>query len=120
MSNTALKFARAHFEAQAKKDIDEVMAGVAKDIIVDSPFGRIEGAAAYKEYQEGFYRSLEKLSLDAAFGDDREALLIYRVDMKELKGAYAAEHLTVKDGKIITSRVIYDRAPILATQPVQR
>jgi hypothetical protein len=120
MSNTALKFARAHFEAKARKDIDEVMAGVAKDIAVECPTGRIEGAAAYREYQEGFYRGLEKLSLDAAFGDDHEALLIYRVDMKEMKGAYAAEHLNVKDGKIITSRIIYDTAPVLARQLAQR
>ncbi|HEY9753868.1 MAG TPA: nuclear transport factor 2 family protein [Oculatellaceae cyanobacterium] len=117
MSNEAVKIARAFFEAMANKDIDGVMDLIAREIGCESPNGHVEGAVAYRELHACFAPMIEKLTLESIFGDDREALLVYRADTTTVKNAYVADHLIVKNGKIVSDRVIYDRTPFMEQLP---
>ncbi|MER7281991.1 hypothetical protein ABT369_46930 [Dactylosporangium sp. NPDC000244] len=47
----------------------------------------------------------------AAFGDERTALLMYDAETIPAKSAPAAECVTVRDGKIVYNRFIFDRLP---------
>jgi hypothetical protein len=120
MNGMAAKVARAYFDAMATKNIEGVIALTASNVTCDSPVGQLSGIEAYRGFQEGFGRMLEKLTLRAVFGDDAQAVLVYVADTLPVKGAYVAEYLTVKAGKITSNRVIYDGvpfAPYMASQP---
>lgn len=107
----AREAAQAYFEAWSSKDIEAVMRCVADDIVCDAPGGRVEGRVAFREFWAGFMQILTGGKLIAAFGDDRAALVMYDTTTIPVAHAPAAEYLTVKDGKITASRIIFDRTP---------
>jgi hypothetical protein len=63
-----------------------------------------------------FVGSLTGSSMIAAFGDDETAVVVYDTETVPVKSAPAAECVTVKAGKIIYSRFIFDRAPFQAAR----
>ncbi|MBV8647727.1 nuclear transport factor 2 family protein [Paludibacterium sp.] len=112
--NGAVKVARAYFEAMANKDVAGVLALAAEQVTCDSPAGSLSGVQAYRGFHEGFARMLEKLTLQALFGDEERAVIVYRADTLPVKGGYVTEHLTVRAGKIVADQFIYDAAPYAA------
>jgi ketosteroid isomerase-like protein len=109
----ALQTALAYFDAWSRKDIDRTMSCIASDIVCDAPTGRIEGAAAFREFWAGFMQILTGARLIAAFGDETTALIMYDTQTLPVKSAPAAEYLTVKDGKITACRIVFDRAAFM-------
>ena len=112
-NSRALETALAYFDAWSRKDIDRMMSSVADDIVCDAPPGRIEGAAAFREFWAGFMKILTGARLIATFGDETTALIMYDTETLPVKSAPAAEYLTVKNGKITACRIIFDRAPFI-------
>ena len=109
----ALETALAYYDAWSKKDIDRMMSHVADDIVCDAPSGRIEGAPAFREFWAGFMKMLTGARLIAEFGDETTALVMYDTETFPVKSAPAAEHVTVRNGKITACRIIFDRAPFI-------
>jgi hypothetical protein len=93
------------------------MSYIAEDIVCDAPSGRLEGAAAYREFMGPFVGILKRAELIAAFGDDTTAVVVYDTDTVPVSSAPGAECVTVEDGKISYSRFIFDRAPFQAAAP---
>lgn len=114
MSGQALDVALAYHEAWTSGDFERAMTFIADDITCDAPAGRIEGAAAYREFMGPFVEILERAELIAAFGDDETAVVMYDTDTLPVKGAPGAECVTVENGKIVRSRFVFDREPFLA------
>ena len=85
------------------------MSYIADDIVCDAPAGRLQGAAAYRDFMGPFVRILTGSTLIAAFGDDTTALIMYDTETVPVTSAPGAECLTVSDGKITDSRFIFDR-----------
>ena len=56
---------------------------------------------------------IEKLTLKAVHGDDKQAVVVYVADTLPVKGAFVAEYLTIAKGKITSTRVIYDATPFV-------
>jgi SnoaL-like domain len=112
--HAALEVALAYFEAWTGQDFERAMTYVAEDVVCDAPPGRIEGAAAYREFMEPFVGILERADLIAAFGDDETAVVIYDTETVPVKSAPGAECVTVVDGKIVRSRFVFDRLPFMA------
>jgi ketosteroid isomerase-like protein len=110
-SSQALKTALAYYEAWTHKDLERAMSYIADDIVCDAPAGRLEGAQAYRDFMGPFVEILLDAQLIAAFGDDEKALIIYDTKTLPVESAPGAECVTVRDGKIIHSRFIFDRAP---------
>jgi ketosteroid isomerase-like protein len=115
-TSPALEVALAYFHAWTGHDLDKAMSYIADDIVCDAPAGRLEGAAAYREFMAPFVRILTGSELIAAFGDETTALVIYDTETVPVKSAPAAECLTVAGGKIIRSRFIFDRLPFDAAR----
>jgi ketosteroid isomerase-like protein len=112
----ALEVALAYFEAWTSKDFDLAMTYIADDIACDAPAGRIEGAAAYREFMGPFVQILKRADLIAAFGDEETAVVVYDTETVPVRSAPGAECLTVADGKITRSRFIFDRVPFQAAR----
>lgn len=76
----------------------------------------MEGAEAYRAFMGPFAQILTATKLIAAFGDETTALIMYDTETAPVKSAPGAEYVTVKDGKITYSRVIFDRVPFEAAR----
>src|ERR1051326_2622713 len=114
---TALDVARAYFEAWTGKDMDKSMSYVPDDIVCDAPAGRIEGVAAYREFLGPFTQILLGHELIGAFGDDRQAVLVYDTRTVPVPSAPGAECVTVAAGKITYNRFVFDRLPFDQARP---
>lgn len=108
---TPLQVARAYYDAWTSKDVDKAMSFLADDIVCDAPAGRIEGIAAYRQFLGPFTQIVLGHDLLAAFGDDRQAVLVYDTRTVPVPSAPGAECLTVVNGKITYNRFIFDRLP---------
>lgn len=112
MTNTALQTALSYYRAWTAKDLDRAFEYVSDDIVCDGPAGRTEGIAGYREFLGPFVeRMFIRAELIAAFGDDEVALIMYDTETVATPSAPAAECLTVRDGKIVHSRFLFDRTP---------
>lgn len=112
----ALATALAYYQAWTSHDLDSAMSYIAEDIICDAPAGRLEGAAAYRDFVGMFARIVTGSALIAAFGDDKTALIMYDTETVPVKSAPGAECVTVEDGKITYNRFVFDRTPFEAAR----
>ena len=118
---TPLQIALAYHRAWSDQDLDRAMEFIAEDIVCDAPAGRIEGAAAYRAFMGPFVKMLKSTKLLAAFGDDATALVMYDTHTALVESAPGAEWVTVRNGKIVYSRFLFDRLPFeQARQKAQR
>ncbi|HEY0530086.1 MAG TPA: nuclear transport factor 2 family protein [Actinoplanes sp.] len=113
MSDKALRVALDYYAAWTGHDLDKAMTLVADDIVCEAPAGRIEGAVAYREFMGPFVSMLVRAELFGAYGDDEHALIAYDTETSLVTSAPAAEYVTVRDGRIVHSRFIFDRLPFV-------
>jgi ketosteroid isomerase-like protein len=112
----ALQVALAYYQAWTSKDIDAAMRHLAEDVVCDAPAGRIEGVQAYRQFLGPFAQMLIGSELLAAFGDETKAVLVYDTRTPPVASGPGAECLTVRDGKIVHNRFIFDRLPFEAAR----
>ena len=115
-SSPALDVALAYHQAWTSQDLEKAMSYIADDIVCDAPAGRLEGAAAYREFMGPFVQMLTGSKLIAAFGDRQTALVMYDTETVLVKSAPGAECVTVNDGRITYSLFVFDRAPFEAAR----
>lgn len=115
-TSLALDTALAYHRAWTSHDFERAMTYVADDIVCDAPAGRIEGAAAFRGFMGPFTEILTGSNLIAAFGDDTMALLMYDTSTMPVPSAPGAECLTVREGRIVHVRIIFDRTPFDAAR----
>ncbi|MEV6845503.1 nuclear transport factor 2 family protein [Actinoplanes sp. NPDC051411] len=113
MSDQALRVALDYYAAWTGHDLDKAMTFVADGIVCEAPAGRLEGAAAYREFMAPFVSMLVRAELFGGYGDDEHALVAYDTETRLVASAPAAEYVTVRDGRIIHSRFIFDRLPFV-------
>lgn len=112
MTGSALQIALAHHHAWAGKDLDTAMGYLARDVVCDAPAGRIVGLQAYREFLEPFVtRFLIRTQMIAAYGDETTALVMYDAETIPAESSPAAECVTLRDGKIVYNRFVFDRTP---------
>ncbi|GIG65283.1 nuclear transport factor 2 family protein [Phytomonospora endophytica] len=114
--STALRTALAYHHAWTGGDFEDAMAFIADDIVCLGPAGRVEGAAAFRDFMGPFSKIATKVELRAAFGDDTNAVVVYDTDTVPVKDAPGAEWVTVEDGRITRMRIIFDRLPFEAAR----
>ena len=114
--SAALQIALAYYQAWTGKDIDAAMRHLADDVVCDAPAGRIEGVQAYRQFLGPFAQMLIGSELLAAFGDQAKAVLVYDTRTPPVASGPGAECLTVRDGKIVHNRFIFDRLPFEAAR----
>lgn len=112
----ALDTALSYHRAWTSHDFDEAMTFIDEDIVCEAPAGRLEGAAAFRDFMGPFSQIVTRSSLLAAFGDDSTAVLMYETNTVPVPEAPGAECLTVSNGRIIHMRIIFDRLPFEAAR----
>jgi ketosteroid isomerase-like protein len=115
-TSPALQTALAYYQAWTSHDLDKAMNYIADDIVCDLPGGRLVGAGAYRGFLGPLVQNLTGAQMIAAFGDDQTALVMYDTQTVPVKDAPGAECVTVTDGKITSSRLVFDQAPFDAAQ----
>lgn len=113
---TALETALAYHHAWTGGEIDGAMTYLADDIVCRAPDGDITGKTAYRGFLSGFQQIMTGLTDVAAFGDEEHALLFYCPHTAVTSTAPAAEHFTVRDRRIVETRLVFDR---LSFAPVE-
>lgn len=105
----ALRIAAAFLDAWTARDLEKAGHYLADGFVFDGPVAHYRSA---QEFLAGSKAFVEKISPAwrkvSAFGDDREALLLY--DLFFLTGAAMriADHYTVSNGKIQTETILWD------------
>ncbi|HWC43802.1 MAG TPA: nuclear transport factor 2 family protein [Actinomycetota bacterium] len=115
-SSLALQVALAYYQAWTSKDVAAALGHLADDVVCDAPAGRIEGVQAYRQFLGPFAQMLISTELLAAFGDETKAVLVYDTRTPPVASGPGAECLTVRDGKIVYNRFIFDRLPFEAAR----
>jgi len=110
-TGAALQTALAYHRAWTSHDFEQAMTYIADDISCQAPAGTIEGAEAFSGFMGPFTEILTASRLIAAFGDDEKAVVMYDTDTVPVRDAPGAECVTVRNGKIIHMRIIFDRLP---------
>ncbi|ESY70563.1 MULTISPECIES: nuclear transport factor 2 family protein [Mesorhizobium] len=118
MKQTApLDIATAFTTAWTSHDLEKAASYVAEDVVFDGPMQKSTG-------KEPYLKGLTKLSQDvtgvrmiAAFGDDRQALLMYDLMTKSSGALSCAKHLTVSDGKIHSDKLTFDSKKLGSAKP---
>jgi ketosteroid isomerase-like protein len=110
-TRTALETALTYHRHWTGDDFDKAMACIADDVVCDAPFGRFEGAAAFRGFLEPFAQRLIGSTVIAGFGDDRSAVIVYDTTTALVPSGPAADHVTVEGGRITRIRMIFDRLP---------
>ncbi|MBR0781536.1 nuclear transport factor 2 family protein [Bradyrhizobium iriomotense] len=113
-SGNAWRIAKTYVEAIARKDVDTIISVAADDVVCTSPRGRIVGTQTFREFHGGFARMLRKVTILAIHGDDEQAVVVYNADTHPVANAICAELLTVRNGRIASTEVIYDATPFSA------
>ncbi len=115
-TSPALRVALAYYRAWTGKDIDLAMSHLADDVVCDAPAGRIEGVAAYRAFLGPFAQMLIGADLIAAFGDEERAMIMYDTRTTLVPSGPGAECVTVRDGRIVHNRFLFDRLPFEAAR----
>ena len=105
----ALETALAYHRAWTTGDLDGAMTHVADDIVCRAPGAEIIGKPGYHAFLSGFQQMMTGLTDVAAFGDDEHVVLFYYPHTAVTSTAPAAEHFTIRDGRIVESLLVFDR-----------
>lgn len=112
-STETLEVAQKYFDAVASKNIDAVLSLCDSNITVNSPLGQLQGINAFRDFTEGFFRMIEKLTPVSVLGWEGKATVVYVADTLPVKNSYVAESLVIQDGKIISNVTIYNGIPYM-------
>lgn len=107
-NSPALQTALAYYDAWRNRDHGTAMNVVADNVVCETPFGPVDGAAALHQGETGFAQMLTGATLIASFGDDTTALLLYRTHTLPVKSVLSAKYFTVENGKITSMKGIFD------------
>lgn len=106
---TALDTVLNYHQAWTSGNVDQAMTHVSDDIMCHAPGEDLTGKEAWRTYMAGFVPSLTGLTDVARFADDGHVALFYYPQTADTSTALAAEHFTVRDGKIVELMLIFDR-----------
>jgi ketosteroid isomerase-like protein len=108
---TPLDIVLSYYRAWTSQDFDLAMTYLADDLVCHAPAGRLDGAEAFRGFMEPFSRILVSSEIVGSFGDETTAILMYDTSTRPVADAPGAEFHTVRDGKIVELRIIFDRLP---------
>jgi ketosteroid isomerase-like protein len=107
----ARQIAAAYYMAWTAGDFDEMMTWVADDIVCETPSGLLAGPRSFRKFWVDFVtRMVKRVDLIALYGDVDSAMIVYSCDLVCADDQHVAEWIRIRDGKIVHSLMIYDRA----------
>ena len=110
----ALTLVRAYHGGWTSKNFEVAIRLLAQNLTVEVPINQYPTTESFASALVGFGGMVRSVTLLAEFAKDREAMLLYDMDVERLGTLRVAEHFTIADGKITRIRQIHDTAPVRA------
>lgn len=105
----ALDIASAFLDAYTGADPETARSYLADHFTFDGPIAHYRSAEEFLTGSKPFADTIGAgWTKVAAFGDDREALLLYDLFLRSGAAMRIADHYTVRDGKIQTETILWD------------
>lgn len=108
-ATTAHEVVSEYHRAWTSGEVEQAMNYVAEDITCRAPGVDLDGKDAYRAFIGGFAPALTGIGDIAEFVDGERVALFYYPQTAATSTTPAAEFLTVRDGKIVASILIFDR-----------
>ncbi len=106
---SALDLAAAYLDAFTSGDLETTAAYLADDFTFDGPIAHYRSAREFLTGSRAFVEMLQPgWTRIAAFGDHREALLLYDLTLRSGASLRIADHYTVSLGRIRTEMILWD------------
>ena len=104
----ALNIATAFLDAWTGQDLDAAGQYLASDFVFDGPIAHYTSAREFLDGSRPFVARLTSWSGIAAFGDAKEALLLYDLVFVSGDLMRIADHYTVSEGRIQREQILWD------------
>jgi uncharacterized protein YndB with AHSA1/START domain/ketosteroid isomerase-like protein len=114
MHTSTLATVRAYHDAWTGHDFARATALLSDPLVVEVPVNHYPTTASFAAALAGFGRMVRGVQLLSATSRDDEAMLLYDLDVAALGPLRVAEHLTVRDGRIVRIRQIHDTEAVRA------
>lgn len=106
---SALDIAVAFLDAWTKGDFEKAGTHLAEDFVFDGPIAHYTSASGFLAGSRRFIEAIQPgWTKVAAFGDDREALLLYDLTLRTGAPLRIADHYTVSNGQIRAETILWD------------
>jgi SnoaL-like domain len=108
-ADQALSVAEAFLDAWTRQDFETAAQYLADGLVFDGPIAHYRSAQEFLAGSRPFAARLRPgWSSIAAFGDEKQALLLYDLVLVSGDTMRVADHYTVRDGKIQTEQILWD------------
>jgi hypothetical protein len=99
-------------QAWAHQDFDRAAGYLADDVEFDGPAaGHITGKQQYMDALSRFAVHVTGIEFICALGDDEQAAIFYNATTSQQGTNTFAERLVIRDGKIVSDRLVFDTNP---------
>jgi ketosteroid isomerase-like protein len=106
---SALDIAVAFLDAWTEGDFKKAGSHLADDFVFEGPIAHYTSASDFLAGSKRFIETIRPgWAKVAAFGDDREALLLYDLTHRSGSRMRIADYYTVSNGKIQTEAILWD------------
>jgi ketosteroid isomerase-like protein len=114
MNTSNVNTAQAYYTAMSAKNVAQMEQYLHEDVQLISPFGKSVGKMAVIDAVKKFTSYFEKLTIQAPFGSDDQAVVVYDVSFAQPIGnVRSASYMTFKDGRIKNIELLFDARPFV-------
>ncbi|MFI6296010.1 nuclear transport factor 2 family protein [Nonomuraea sp. NPDC050790] len=115
--STPAEIATLFVEAFARRDVDAMAGHLADDVVFESPRGTIEGAAPVLAAMGQFAEVVAGVQILSVLGDGEQAMIMYDMVTGPFGTLRAADHLVIRDGRIVSDRLVFDTYELRKATP---
>lgn len=104
--------ATGYIEAFGRGDLAAIRGYLADDVVFESPRVAVRGADEVAAAVAEFAGVVTGVTIIAAVGDERQAMIIYDMATRPFGTIRAVDHLVVEDGQITSDTLVFDTSPL--------
>lgn len=104
--------ATGYIEAFGRGDLAAVRGYLADEVVFQSPRVTVEGAAEVAAAIGEFAKVVTGVTIVAALGDERQAMIMYDMATGPFGTIRAVDHLVLDGGRITRDVLVFDTAPL--------
>jgi len=112
MPSSSLALAHEFLAAWASSNVDRFTSLLDENVSFDSPTGSLQGRPAVAAAMAEFAKLVTGVDNITAAADGDNVLLMYDMHTGPFGTIRAAEHYRVRDGRIVSDRLVFDTAPL--------
>jgi ketosteroid isomerase-like protein len=112
MTSSSIALAREFLAAWAAADVERFTGLLDENVSFDSPTASLQGRTAVAAAMADFAQVVTGVDNITAAADGDSVLVMYDMHTGPFGTIRAAEHYRVRDGRIVSDRLVFDTAPL--------